>query len=231
MDLKLLHLGCGQVVGRHWTNIDSSLNVILDNHRWLARILRPILPSSSKTQKFVGVQRIELRAAWPYASQSFDAIFSSHFLEHLSLSDAKHVLKECFRVLKPGGQIRFIVPCLEAEIAEYLREKNAGTALAATRFGERTCIFPEYSGAWWYRLYCRFYDKNSHKMLYDYTSLEHYFNEAGFENAKRSNFLDSSIPHLDEVELKDRYERATCIEARKPRVAGSLPQPKLAAAG
>ena len=45
-----------------------------------------------------------------YGTNSTDLIFSSHMLEHLTREDGFKWLKECFRILKPGGIIRIAVP-------------------------------------------------------------------------------------------------------------------------
>ena len=41
---------------------------------------------------------------------SFDAVFTSHVLEHFFLSDVTLVLKEFYRILKPNGMIETHVP-------------------------------------------------------------------------------------------------------------------------
>jgi ubiquinone/menaquinone biosynthesis C-methylase UbiE len=46
----------------------------------------------------------------PYDDRSFDVIFSKMLIEHLSLGEIAFMLRECKRVLKPGGKIIFITP-------------------------------------------------------------------------------------------------------------------------
>ncbi|MEX3010166.1 methyltransferase domain-containing protein [Hoeflea sp. TYP-13] len=46
----------------------------------------------------------------PYEDSSVDLIYSSHTLEHLSIDGFFHVMKEAYRVLKPGGQSNIVVP-------------------------------------------------------------------------------------------------------------------------
>ncbi len=116
MESKLLNLGCGELVGSHWVNIDSSLNVFLDNHPWLKWVLQLLLPASSKKAKFKNAKYLDLRRTWKLDNNTFDAVYSSHFFEHLSLEDGTHVLKEAFRCLKPGGTIRFLMPAVDKDI-------------------------------------------------------------------------------------------------------------------
>ena len=39
----------------------------------------------------------------PFPNDSFDAVYHSHFLEHLNKDDAPDFLLECYRVCKPSS--------------------------------------------------------------------------------------------------------------------------------
>ncbi len=93
--MKLLNIGCGSSFHPEWTNVD--------------------LVSSSPN-----VQSHDIRKGLPYSNGYFDACYSSHVLEHQSQSDAKSLISECFRVLKPQGVIRVVVPDLESIVRSYL---------------------------------------------------------------------------------------------------------------
>jgi SAM-dependent methyltransferase len=47
-----------------------------------------------------------------FRENSFDAIYSSHVIEHLH--DPAAVLKECYRILKPGGKLVVLTPNIES---------------------------------------------------------------------------------------------------------------------
>lgn len=49
----------------------------------------------------------------PFRENSVPLLFSSHFIEHLSTGEVDHLLKETFRILKPGGKFRIICPDIE----------------------------------------------------------------------------------------------------------------------
>src|SRR5438067_2480232 len=100
-----LNVGCGSAIGPHWKNLDSSKLVILDRLPLLKALLRPFLPKSAATDKFKGALYMDARKKWPYAKNSVDGIYTSQFLEHLKFEDGQHVLREAYRVLKPGGTV------------------------------------------------------------------------------------------------------------------------------
>jgi predicted SAM-dependent methyltransferase len=109
---KLLNLGCGSFVHEEWINVDFvSSNPLVFAHNLLEGI--------------------------PLPDNDFDAVYHSHVLEHFSRSGALPFLYECFRVLKPGGILRVVIPDLESIAREYLQWKEqaqAGDRTAAANY-------------------------------------------------------------------------------------------------
>jgi predicted SAM-dependent methyltransferase len=94
--VKLLNLGCGTVFNSAWVNVD-------------------IVSSSPE------VKVCDLRKKLPYSDAEFDACYCSHVIEHLKQEEANLLLAESWRILKPKGIIRLVVPDLEAIVREYLK--------------------------------------------------------------------------------------------------------------
>ncbi|TWT82872.1 hypothetical protein CA13_43350 [Planctomycetes bacterium CA13] len=94
-----LNVGCGNHYHPDWTNID--------------------LVASGPA-----VRQYDLRRGLPYEPKQFDAVYHSHVLEHLAPADAANMLRDCFRVLRPGGIVRVVVPNLEAIATAYLDSLN-----------------------------------------------------------------------------------------------------------
>jgi predicted SAM-dependent methyltransferase len=76
------------------------------------------------------VVRHNLLQGIPFPDGSFDAVYSSHVLEHFRKEDGKRIVRECHRVLRRGGVVRIAVPDLEQICRLYL------TALGALREGD-----------------------------------------------------------------------------------------------
>jgi len=49
---------------------------------------------------------------FPLADGTFDYVFSEHMIEHIPYAAGSFMLRECHRVLKPGGKIRIATPDL-----------------------------------------------------------------------------------------------------------------------
>lgn len=86
-----------------------------DNERWLE-----IGPGNERLPGFEGLNIVKNDATdyiadvaidgIPLPDESFDLVYSSHFLEHIEWYKVEFVLKEMYRVLKKGGKVEIHVP-------------------------------------------------------------------------------------------------------------------------
>ena len=95
-----LHLGCGARFHPAWLNVD----------------LQPLDPR---------VIRHDVTVPLPFADRQFEAVYHAHLLEHLPRDRVSPFLSECFRVLKPSGVLRVVVPNLEQIARLYLQSVDA----------------------------------------------------------------------------------------------------------
>ena len=63
----------------------------------------------------------DLREGLPLPDTSCDVVYSSHAIEHFDRGGARSFIKECWRILKPGGIIRLVAPDLEGIARAYLQ--------------------------------------------------------------------------------------------------------------
>lgn len=94
--INLLNIGCGENVHTDWVNIDV-------------------------VGSLPGVIVHDVRRGLPFPDSEFEACYSSHMLEHVTRSQARIIVDEIFRVLKPNGIVRLVVPDLEQIVRHYLR--------------------------------------------------------------------------------------------------------------
>jgi predicted SAM-dependent methyltransferase len=62
----------------------------------------------------------DLRRGLPFRDSTARVIYSSHLLEHIPVSSQSSFLKECLRVLKPGGEFSICVPNARLFIQAYV---------------------------------------------------------------------------------------------------------------
>ncbi|GAB3342280.1 hypothetical protein GCM10027299_56980 [Larkinella ripae] len=63
-----------------------------------------------------------LKKPLPFPANTFDALYSFHVNEHLSLAAGAQFLKEAHRLLKPGAVCRISTPDLEFFVDDYLKQ-------------------------------------------------------------------------------------------------------------
>jgi len=150
----------------------------------------------------------------PYPDDSVALIYHSDFLEHLSYHEAISFLKECHRVLKPGGLMRVCVPDLAAILniyneclmdeykniqpKEYREVKSQSLKLSMLLFGSVGSSQNNYRG---------------HQMMYDYYGLEEMLKTTGFTNVKHSSIDESQSPFMCNKDVHRDLE--LIVECRK----------------
>lgn len=92
--------------------IGAKGNILKD---WLNTDLYP--PSSE-------VVFLNATQPFPFENSTFDYIFCEHLIEHLTYHEGLFMLRECYRILKPGGRIRIATPDFEKIVGLYLQEKS-----------------------------------------------------------------------------------------------------------
>lgn len=108
-------------------------------------------------------------------SASFDALYSSHNLEHLAPHEAPLALKEFYRVLKPAGYALVTLPDLQ-QAAEYIAAGKAEEAVLMTNKGPITPLDILYG----FRPFLSANPYMAHRFGYTAATLEKALREAGF---------------------------------------------------
>jgi predicted SAM-dependent methyltransferase len=101
-----------------------------------------------------------------FEDNSVDLIYNCHVLEHFERNKYKNSLKEWFRVLKPNGTLRTLVPDYEKLHELYALEKNISRIEGVLMGGQ-----------------INMYDY--HYTVFDYNKLERSLKEIGFKDIKR----------------------------------------------
>ena len=216
---KRLHinLGCGIRFHQDWENVDGGPMAWLSRLRAL-RVLNWALPRRCfqypRNLRVTNLRKVPL----PFAADSAAVIFSGYCLEYLTPEETQRLLRDCYRILAPGGLIRLCQTDIETIVQHYLANRPAQpgeTALkAAAAFHELTAP----ASATWAN---RFWRRGGVQHLFDKTKLIYMLGLAGFEDSRFYPSHAGVCPNLDAVERPERPEaRLLHVEARKPQGAG-----------
>ena len=197
MDLKRLHVGCGNVLLKDW------LNILFERRQEYGRI---------KTIQGAGFLNYNLLKTWPIASNSIQFIAGSHFVEHLDLNDGIWFVQESIRVLKKGGQLRLSCPDMELYAKNYVNNNQKFFDHPLIR---EWCTFKaaETPGQ---IFIAKAYDSGgAHKWFYDFASLKNILQRAGFTDIKKVARLEGRVSYLEKLEPPARELETLYVEAVK----------------
>lgn len=191
-----LHLGCGYNVLPGWLNVDFA-------------------PQRDEVAKLDATQR------FPLPSQRFDFVVSEHFIEHFSYADGERILRECLRVLRPGGTMRISTPDLgllvrlfgETKSAEDQRYQDwsCHKVVDWAPYSDPAFVLNHFVRAW------------GHRFVYTKPVLRELLIRIGFVEITEQQLNESAAPPLVGLENESRLPagflrlETFTLEARRPR--------------
>lgn len=192
---RKLQIGCGKNILKGWLNTDIN--------------------SSSE------IIYLDVRRRFPFNDCTFDYVFGEHLIEHLQYLDGERCIRECHRVLMPGGKLRVSTPDLGFLIELYSRKK--------TKLQERYIIWATKSFLPHIKIYSdifvinNFFQAWCHKFIYDCMTLRNLMERCGFTDIKRWSLGKSDDKNFQGIELHgqqipDEFNRleSMVLEATKP---------------
>jgi len=183
-----LNIGCATNIKPGWVNIDLAPNVDLT---------------------------LDMRRYNPLPSGCASVIYSEHFFEHIEYPiSVQTFLSEAYRVLEPGGLFSVGVPDTEWIIRDYnalpYKEHRPGEWLKFVKGG----LHPDWCYTPLDHINYHFRQYTDHKYAYDYATLAHVLERAGFIDIKQRDFDPT-------IDAQWRKIGTLYVDARKPGTTAS----------
>jgi predicted SAM-dependent methyltransferase len=144
-----LHIGCGPNRKPDWINIDLNQDADIC---------------------------LDLREPLPFPDNSVKMVYSEHFFEHLDLEEGTRFLRECLRVLLPGGRLSLGVPNARLCMQDYASGDREKWMRVRDRYHPKWCTTPMHSANYFFR------QDGEHKYAYDEETLIELVRDCGFSN-------------------------------------------------
>lgn len=174
-----VNLGCGYQPLKGWVNVDIA--------RGYADVVW------------------DLRRRLPFKDESCAAVFSEHVIEHLTREDGEHLLRECYRILQPGGVLRISTP----DAGRYLRSYAGDQEFLyhpAFQFPIDTPLD---------RINQMMREGGQHFWVYDFQSLRFVVERIGFALVEEMSFDRTNCQEFNGADSPDREFESLYVEATR----------------
>ncbi len=200
--LVKVNLGSALAVKSGWINIDASLNARIASWPRLTRRLFFRLSDSRnhmseekylETASDVVLVQHDVRYSLPFADATVDCVYSSHLFEYLSYDEARALLVEVRRVLRPRGILRLCVLDFGRVFSEFASAEKL-TALRKVLFDPAAPALAQ------------------PRAMYDFPLLKFILEGSGFGDVTACTYGTGSMP--DVQQLDNRPHETLYVEAR-----------------
>jgi predicted SAM-dependent methyltransferase len=197
---KKIQLGCGDNALPQWFNTD-----IVRNHD-------------------KNIHHLDMVKPFPIRDDSFDFIYSEHNIEHFSIEECLHILKECYRILRKGGVARIATPDLNKMIRFYLDDDALHKRYMQWEVDTFMPFYKENGLCTKAFVLSNFFRDWGHQVIFDFESLKMVLNKSGFMDVKRCSVDKSNHTELCFIERHSEHNgmekeynllETMVVEARK----------------
>ena len=162
---------------------------------------------------------------FPFGDNIFEWVFSEHHIEHVTYKQAKFMLGEIFRTMKPGGYLRIDTPDLKKYVANYMNESENA---ALTKQHARDWIYAGFAYASNYIPVNDYYNTHflndiflnyEHRFIYDFQALKILLKSVGFINVTQldaTTSLHNEFKDIASHKTAFDYQFALYVQAQKP---------------
>lgn len=204
--------GCGLCAPDGWENFDVSPAITIQRVPVVGAIIRKAV--FERVKRFAAfpknVRYGDIVRGLPLNAESCDMVYCSHTLEHLSLEDCRKAIANTYKILKPDGVFRFVLPDLKRLATEYINGQTSSDFMRSTYFGveKRSRGIEAAIRA--------MIGNSAHLWMWDYETLKAELEQVGFVDVRRALIGDNPDPLLRDVEDEQRWHKELGMECRKP---------------
>ena len=206
-----MQFGCGLCAPVEWENYDASPTLRIQKLPVIGTLLSNKLNVQFPENVFYG----DITNGLPVEENSCDGVYSSHTLEHLSFDDFRKALRNVYKILKPDGVFRCVIPDLEAAARQYLTDVEINKPEASINFMQNTLLGKEKRERGFKSLAKALFGNSHHLWMWDRISLKNELINAGFKKVRECHFNDSEDEMFKFVEDPDRFVKAVAMECKK----------------
>lgn len=161
-----------------------------------------------------------------YADNSFDGIYSEHFIEHLYKYQGINYFKECMRILKPGGTVRTVWPPYE-----FVEKLTSGEELTkdeehfVAAYHQFYVVQHKFAGKGHAKRSLReqcaiglLHQQGQHLYVWPEKEMKEMLTELGFKKVQSYEYMESGVMEFKAIDTPGMIRKlhSAVVEATKP---------------
>lgn len=217
--MKIVHVGCGNIIIPKAVNIDYIRAYRYINYPKVAAILyhmRLLGEGSYRMIKDLQPVRSYIKYGkatnLPVEDDYADVVYSCHMMEHLTHTDAEKFLLEVNRILKRNGVFRLVLPDLAFYIRKYLENQDADEFMEDILL---TYDMAKHSKRERIKYFVYGKGVGGHEYMYDAISAKRLLEKAGFKDIRVLNPGESCLQPIEGIDFSARPRDSFYIECKK----------------
>lgn len=196
--MKFLEVGTSKIRGKNWQFIDMKPHP------------QGITHDMRKPLDFIN-------------DNTYDGIYTEHFIEHVEKNEGINVFKEFLRILKPNGKLRVVWP--KMEIVDYFRsEKDLSKDKLVKLYSHQALVESKWAppGCEHMRIQdqcaeAMLFQNGEHKYLWYVNEMIDTLKELGYNNVFEEKYRYSSYKPFNNIDIRcrSRFLHSGVVEATK----------------
>ena len=209
--LMKVHLGCGKNALDDFLNLDNNVFLFFKfipfvEHflglfnfipKWFCEF---ITISREKNIKYCNASK-----KIPLKDSTVDLIYSCHMLEHLDQNETKVFFNESYRVLKPNGIMRIVVPDFQRLVDNYKFDKDVD------KFVNSSCLVGKKPKSLLKKLQYLIQGHGWHHQMFNKESLK-FFKKLKFSDVQLIESGKTNIGYKTSIDLNERKNESLYFE-------------------
>ena len=210
-NLLKVHLGCGKNALDGFLNFDNNLFLLfkfipfIENFLSLFNFIPNWFCEFITISKEKNIKYCDASKKIPFKDSTVDLIYSCHMLEHLDQNETKVFLNESYRILKPNGIMRIVVPDFQKLIDNYKFDKDVN------KFVYDSCLVGKKPKSLIKKLQYLIQGHGWHHQMFNKESLE-FFKKFKFSDVQLIDPGKTKIGFNTSIDLNERKNESLYFE-------------------
>ena len=209
--LLKVHLGCGKNALDGFLNLDNNVFLFFKFIPFIEYLLglfnfipkwfcEFVIISREKNIKYCDASK-----KIPFKDSAVDLIYSCHMLEHLDQNETKVFFNESYRVLKPNGMMRIVVPDFQRLVDSYTFDKDVN------KFVYNSCLVGKKPKSLIKKLQYLMQGHGWHHQMFNKESLK-FFKKLKFSDVQLIEPGKTNIGYNTSIDLNEREHESLYFE-------------------